>query len=303
MSTLLDQLSRRQLLVLTGKGGVGKSALTAALGLMLAESRRKVLLLEIDPRESLYRLLDLPPSGGGIVQALPGLWVQNVQPRAVLDRMVREQLRLGVVADRVLSSPVYQQFAEGAPGLKEMAVLAYAQRVVQGQAGQETPRADLVLLDAPATGHGLSLLGAPLLVSEVIHDGPVGKQAKQLADFVSDAARCGILVATLAEEMPTQEALELIGAVERCFSHGPDLLLVNGLYPALGSSPDSSSSPDAPWAALWRERRGVNDRELRRLDEVWKGPRIDLPLLPTDRGPDLVAGLQERLEAALGRQA
>lgn len=302
MSTLLEKLSRRQLLVLTGKGGVGKSALAAALGLTFSEARRKVLLLEIDPRESLYRLLDLSPSGGGIVRAVPGLWVQNLQPRAVLDRMVREQLRLGPVADRVLASPVYQQFAEGAPGLKEMAVLAYAQRVVQGRAGRETPRADLVLLDAPATGHGLSLLGAPLLVSEVVHDGPVGNQARQLAAFVSDPVRCGIVVATLAEEMPTQEALELIGAVKQRFSRGPDLLLVNGLYPPLETPPEPVAGDAEPWLALWRERRAVNDCELRRLEQRWKGPRIDLPMLPAERGPELVAGLQERLEAALGRQ-
>lgn len=302
MSTLLDKLGRRRLLVVTGKGGVGKSALTAALGLILAEAGRKVLLLEVDPRESLYALLDLPPSGGGIVRAVPGLWVQNLRPREVLDSMVREQVRLGLIADRVLASPVYEQFAEGAPGLKEMAVVAHAQRIVQGRAGRETPEVDLVLLDAPATGHGLSLLGAPLLVSEVIHDGPVGHQARKLAGFVSDPARCAVLVATLAEEMPTQEALELIAAVEHRFSRGPDLLLVNGLYPALSEAAESAGPGDESWTRLWRERRRVNDRELRRLDEAWKGPRIDLPMLPAERGPDLVAELQERLEAELRRR-
>jgi anion-transporting ArsA/GET3 family ATPase len=302
LSTLLNRLGRRQLLVVTGKGGVGKSALTAALGLILAGAGRKVLLLEVDPRESLYALLDLPPSGGGVVRAVPGLWVQNLRPREVLDRMVREQVRLGLIADRVLASPVYEQFAEGAPGLKEMAVVAHAQRVVQGRAGRELPDLDLVVLDAPATGHGLSLLGAPLLVSEVIHDGPVGHQARKLAGFVSDPSRCAVLVATLAEEMPAQEALELIAAVENRFSRGPDLLLVNGLYPALRSSNGAAGAGDEPWARLWRERRAVNDRELRRLDEAWKGTRIDLPMLPAERGPDLVAGLQETLEAELRRR-
>jgi anion-transporting ArsA/GET3 family ATPase len=302
LSTLLDRLGRRQLLVVTGKGGVGKSAISAALGLLLAAAGRKVLLLEVDPRESLHALLDLPPSGGDVVGAVPGLWVQNLQPRAVLDRMVREQLRVDLVADRVLASPVYAQFAEGAPGLKEMAVVAQAQRVVQGRAGREAPRVDLVVLDAPATGHGLSLLGAPMLVSEVIHDGPVGHQARKLAGFVSDPARCSVLVATLAEEMPTQEALELIAAVEKRFSHGPELLLVNGLYPALGDAADDGAEEQAAWARLWRERRAVNARELRRLGEAWKGPRVDLPLLPADRGPELVFALQERLEAGLRRR-
>ena len=299
MSTLLDRLGRRKLLVVTGKGGVGKSALTAALGLILAGAGRKVLLLEVDPRESLHALLDLPPSGGQVVRAVPGLWVQNLRPRSVLDSMVREQVRLELIAGRVLASPVYEQFAEGAPGLKETAVVAHAQRVVQGRAGAETPQVDLVLLDAPATGHGLSLLGAPLLVSEVIHDGPVGHQARKLARFVSDPARCAVLVATLAEEMPVQEALELIAAVESRFSRGPDLLLVNGLYPPLPEPPGPDASGNERWRQLWRQRRAVNDRELRRLDEAWSGARVELPMLPAGQGPDLVAGLHERLEPEL----
>lgn len=303
MNTLLDRLAGRRLLVVTGKGGVGKSACAAALGLILAGARKRVLLLEIDPRESLCHLLDVPPSGGGIVRVVPGLWVQNLQPRSVLDRMVREQLRLDLVAERVLASPVYGQFAEGAPGLKEMAVLAWARRAVQGRAGRETPPADLVVLDAPATGHGVSLLAAPQLVSDVIQDGPVGHQARQLAGFVADPELCGIVAVTLAEEMPTHEALELIAAVRSRFSRGPDLLVVNSLYPPLGPAAESSGAGEEPWAALWRERRAVNDRELRRLDEVWDGPRIDLPMLPAERGPDLVAGLHERLEAELARWA
>ena len=138
-----------------------------------------MLLLEIDPRESLYQLLDLPPSGGGVVRAVPGLYVQNLQPRAVLDRMVREQLRLGLVADRVLSSPVYRHFAEGAPGLKEMAVLGHALRVVQGRPDSEAPRGRTWSCSTPrppATASRCS--AAPLLVSEVIRDGPFGQHGQ-----------------------------------------------------------------------------------------------------------------------------
>ena len=294
----LSALGSRRLLVVTGKGGVGKSTLAAALGLVLARAGRRVLLLELDPRESLYQLLDVDPSGGEIVRVLPGLFLQNLQPRTVLDAIVREQLGIELLSRRVLASAVYQHFAEGAPGLKELAVLGHVLRIVRGLAGVTVPAVDLVVLDAPATGHGLSMLAAPQLVSEVIHDGPFGRLSRELAEFIADPAQCGIVVATVAEEMPVQEAIELIAALDERMARAPELVLINGLYP----EPAADAAPaahDDPVSELWLRRRRVNDRELERLDAVWRGPRLKLPMLALDRGPELVAALEERLEAGL----
>jgi hypothetical protein len=99
--------------------------------------------------------------------------------------------------------------------------------------------------------------------------------------------------------MPVQEAIELIEALKERFAHGPELVLVNGLYPRCGSRRPDPPADEDPLLALWRRRRGVNDRELRRLEETWDGPRIELPLLPLDHGPDLVAALRELLAAGL----
>jgi anion-transporting ArsA/GET3 family ATPase len=251
-----------------------------------------VLLLENDPRESLYQLLDIPPSDGEIVRAEPDLFLQNLRPTDVLANLVREQLKIELLVRRVLASPIYQHFVGGAPGFKELAILGHALRVVRGLGG--APEIDLVILDAPATGHGVTLLLAPTLVSDVIPHGPVGYLAREVAAFASDAERCGVAIATLAEEMPVQETIELRDALEAKLSRTPELLVVNGLYPPL-----SDAERRDPRLSLWRERRKINERELARLTEIWSGPRIDLPLLPLDRGPDLLAGLARRLEPAL----
>jgi anion-transporting ArsA/GET3 family ATPase len=295
----LSDLGSRKLLVVSGKGGVGKSTVAAALGLALARPGARVLLLELDPRESLYQLLDVPPSGGSVVRVLPGLWVQNLQARSVLDAVVRDQVRIEMLWSRVLKSPVYQHFAEGAPGLKELAVLGHVLRVVRGIAGDEYPEIDIVILDAPATGHGLSMLAAPALVSEVIHDGPFAHMGRELSEFIADPARCGILVATLAEEMPVQEALEMIDGLERRMHRRPEAVIVNSLYPAPDGARETDAGSRDPLVSLWLERRAVNDRELRRLSERWDGPTLELPMLPLDRGPRLVGELEERLARAL----
>ncbi len=292
-------LASKNLLVVTGKGGVGKSAVSAALGLLLRDSGRRTLLLEVDPRESLNHLLEVAPSGGEILEVGRGLFLHHLTPRDEMDDLVREHLRLGPLVRRVLSSQVYSHFADGAPGLKELAVLGHAQRLVEGPRIKGAPPLDTVVLDAPASGHGVSLLTAPALAASVIRQGPFGRMAARLAELAADERRCGIVVVTLAEEMPAQEALELQEALAARLGRPADLLVVNGLYPPLPAGwPAAARDDDA--VRLWRTRRSVNDRELGRLRASWRGPVLELPLLPFDRGSQLVAGLRDRLAGAAG---
>jgi len=298
--SLWGRLASLQLLVVTGKGGVGKSVLSAVLGKLLADAGRKVLLMETDPRENLHHLLDIAPSGGEIVPAGDNLFLQNLQPRRVLDDLVRERLKIGAMSRRVLASAVYQHFAEAAPGLKETGVLGRALRLVDGHGPRSLRRPDVVVLDAPATGHGISFLHAPTLVSEVVRSGPVGRMAAEISTFVADPQRTGIVIVTSAEEMPVQEAVELLAGLDERLHRTPELLIVNGLYPPFPE--DALGSKGRPQAVdLWRQRRSINDRQVERLAAAWPGPRIDLPLLPVDRGPRLIADLCALFRSAVGR--
>jgi len=307
--TSISNLTGAGFLVVTGKGGVGKSAVAATLGRSLARSAagtgRRTLVVEVDPRENLHQLLGTAPSGGEILEAGEGLFLQHLKPRTVVDRVIEERVKIGAVVRKVQASSVYQHFVEGCPGLEELAVLEHARRLLTER------RFDTVILDAPATGHGVSLLRAPLVVSEAVGEGPFGSIAREIADLVADPARCGVVIVTQAEEMPVQEAQDLARMLEEQLDRGPDLLVVNGLYPplpradgALGGDGADEQSPNeadqadqagqaAPDALvdLWRRRRAINRRELRRLADVWPGEMVGLPLLPIGRGPELVAAL------------
>ena len=291
----LAGLAARGFVVVTGKGGVGKSTVSAVLARHLAGvsagpgARRRVLVVEVDPRENLHQLLGAAPSGGEIVDVGGGLSLQHLRPRAVVDRVIEERIRIGAVVRKVQGSAVYEHFVDGAPGLKELAILEHARRLL------DEDRFDVVILDAPATGHGVSMLRAPLLVAEVVEGGPFGRIAGEIAALVADPERCAVAVVTQAEEMPVHEALELRRAMAEQLRRLPDLLLVNGLYPELPADEAAAlAGAPAELVELWRRRRAVNVGELERLEREWPegaAGRIELPLLPVPRGPELVAAL------------
>ncbi len=290
---VLERLLQRRLIVVTGKGGVGKSAMTSVLGRSLARRGRRALVLEVDPRENLHQMLGVAPSGGAIVEVEPNFYLQNLKPRHVVDWVVEKQVRIKMIAKRVMRSPIYHRFVEGAPGLTEIAILGHALRLARGELSG-TPDIDVVVLDAPATGHGVYLLTAPRLFAEAIGDGPFAQLAGEVADYVADPVASGVVVVTQAEEMPVQEALELRRALAERFGREPELLIANGLYP-----PAPEGDGEDELTALWRRRYQLNASQLERLDRQWAGPRIDLPLLPIDGGAELVAALGDRFDSAL----
>jgi hypothetical protein len=222
------------------------------------------------------------------VRAGPNLSIQNLQPDRVIEGLVREKVPIAYLARKITESTAFHQFVEGAPGLKETALLGHAYRILQGGKG---PRTDLVIVDAPATGHGATMLGAPGLLAQAAEGGQLGDMASELAGFLADASRCGVVLATLLEEMPVQETLELIELLGAKLGIRPDLIVANGMYPAL---PHGA----APGTHLWQARRRLNEAELGRLSASWDGPLLKLPLLPLDRGPALVKALVPMLQEA-----
>lgn len=276
------------LVFVTGKGGVGKSAVAAAVSLVLSRAGQRVLLLEIDPRESLHAWLGVAPSGGERVAVAPRLALESLRPRSLVDRQVEERIPVRLLARRLLAHPMYQQFVDGAPGLEELAVLDHVERSLRGEF-------DTVVLDGAASGHALGQLRAPELVAEVVHSGPFARLAARLEELVADPRRCRSVLVATAEEMPVEETLELAGSLAGALGRPAALLAINQLAP--DDLPAARPGEAAP-LALWRRRLALQERCRERLHAGWRGAVVELPWLPLPRGAALARSLAERLAAA-----
>lgn len=206
---LLDDLLARRLIVLTGKGGVGKSVVGTALALAARDRGKRVLLVEVDAPLEAARVLGAPSSAGRETEAMPGLFTVNLEPTAVMDQYVERIVPVGLLARKVLESPIYHRFFAAAPGLKELMVLGRIMVYEEARARlSRRPAWDLIVVDAPATGHGLAFLKVPLAASRAVPVGPVGHNARRILKLLRDPEQTGLVVVAIPEEMAVVEALD-----------------------------------------------------------------------------------------------
>jgi anion-transporting ArsA/GET3 family ATPase len=226
MHSLLD----RQLLVITGKGGVGKSTMSAAIGLRAAGEGRRTVVVELGEQSRLTELFGARlGEPGQPVQLERNLSSISIDP----DQALLEWLQAlgGRVSGRLLaSSGTFQYFAAAAPGAREIVSMMKIWRLTRGGRRRQQSY-DLVVLDAPATGHALGLLASPRTFAAIARVGPIAGQTKHVQELLVDPARTAYLAVALATEMAVTEALELQQGLERELERELEAVIVNGLLP------------------------------------------------------------------------
>lgn len=195
----------QRLLFVTGKGGVGKTTVAAALGTRLAEGRTRVLIVELTADRGLAQLFErdhLAPHPAPLAPRLDGV---RIERRALVEAYFRRVLRLRFLSERLLSSVTFNALTAAAPGVSEFLVLEHLLQWIEG--GQRTGY-DVVLVDSPATGHALRLLRTPLQLANIVPAGPIGSTARRILALLRDARRTQVLLVSIADEMAVSEAIE-----------------------------------------------------------------------------------------------
>jgi anion-transporting ArsA/GET3 family ATPase len=209
----MTPLDQRRFLFITGKGGTGKTTVTAALAVALAERGRSVLIAVCGPKERISTLLGSPPLGPDIALVSPNIFAVKINPEAAMREYGEMILKSRAVSSAVFGSKYVKGFFAAVPGLHQWAVLGKAwfhsiERTPDGR-----PRFDVVLFDAPATGHGLEMLRVPKIIVDIVPPGMLRKDAESAWKMFQDERQSGVVVVSLPEDMPANESVELAEAV------------------------------------------------------------------------------------------
>jgi len=246
----MTPLDQRRFLFVTGKGGVGKTTVSAALATALAKRNRRVLIALSGAHERLSSLFGVAPIGSTIVQVAPRVSAVHISAEPALREYGAMILRSHTVFDAVFANKYVKSFFRGVPGLYDWAVLGKAWYHAVEDLPDGSPRFDVVLFDAPATGHGLDMLRVPKVIVDIVPPGVLRRDAERAWSMFKDPARSGVVVVTLPEDMPVNETFELVEALRGELELPLALLVVNAVLPEL-------FSPDERHALLL-------DRDLRR---------------------------------------
>ncbi len=317
------------MVVVAGKGGVGKTTITAALAMMAAQAGLSVLIVELEGKPGLTAAFDLdgpldyderplwppgrvPAEGNGEDPATPGGTVRarRITPDdALLEYLADHGFHR--VSKRLLSSGVIDVVATAIPGIRDVLVLGKVKQLERDQV------ADLILVDAPATGHAVTFLTSAQGLLDAARGGPVRAQAADVVEFLADPQRCRVMLVTLPEEMPTSETVEAAYLVEDRAGVRLGPLVVNACDPTPAALEcTAAAAADAVGQALEpeqiealeaarqfrRQRQTLQAEQLDRLARELPLPQLRTPeLLTPSIGPDEVETLARALAEGVRR--
>jgi anion-transporting ArsA/GET3 family ATPase len=223
MSSLLDL----ELLFVTGKGGVGKTTVASALGLFASQQGKRVLICEVDAKGDVAGFYEAQPTGFQEREILPGLFAMTMDTEASLREYLKLNLRIPVAGRIGPLAKAFDFVATAAPGVRE--ILTVGKPVYEVREHHY----DLVIVDAPATGHVIGLLAAPQAINSLVKVGLIRSQTDWLLEILSDPDRTGVVAVCTPEEMPVNETVELADKLKNETTTRLAAVVVNRVLPEL----------------------------------------------------------------------
>jgi anion-transporting ArsA/GET3 family ATPase len=275
-----------RLLFVTGKGGVGKTTVAAALGLVAARAGLRTCVCELDARERLGAMFDVSTRGFEEVEVAPDLHAIAIDPQNAIEEYLLLQIKVRPVYDMLFKNRIFDYFAAATPGLAELVTIGKVWELAQpDRMTKKTKPYDLVIVDAPATGHALAMLEAPETFKRIARVGPIHRQAGFIQGFLHDPKQTAVIAVATAEEMPVNETVDLRDALRDRIGLDVSLAIVNALEPEYFSDDEVKSLREqedlAPIdaAILQSERAARQQGQLERLAKELKRPLLTLPFL------------------------
>jgi len=300
------QLDGRRLLIVTGKGGVGKTTVAAAYATALAQRGKRVLVAMCNAKERLSSMLGSDLIGTDVIPAGTNVWAVNMTPETALEEYGMLALKSKALYSLLFDNKYVRVFFRAVPGMQEWAMLGKAWWHTLEERPDGSPKYDVVILDAPATGHGLDMLRTPKVIVDVVPPGLLRRDAERAWNMFTDPKATGVVLVTLPEEMPTTETIELAGALTKELDLPIARVVVNGVLPPL-FSPDERArleslhvAPVDPGTSALDAATAVRERiqaeSLARLARELPIEPAFFPLLFDDAAnPKAIAELAKRL--------
>jgi anion-transporting ArsA/GET3 family ATPase len=300
----------KRLLFVTGKGGVGKTTVSAALALAAAERGKRTIVCEVARQERMSRAFRREGVGFSETELAERFWAISIDPEDALFEYLQEQIGSRRIANFLFHNRIFEYLAAAAPGVRELATIGKVWELSQLE--RRNPRNapyDLVIVDAPATGHGVGMLRTPRTFRDIARVGPIARQAGRIDAYLRDRETTGVVAVALPEEMPVTETIELRGSLGEQVGLDFDAVVVNGLYPERFGASEAErleslngaglpEAREALRAAIWEHRQAREQRaQLRRLQQ---GVDTDVVTLPFLFEPELGIDSFERLAGELG---
>jgi anion-transporting ArsA/GET3 family ATPase len=224
----------KRLVFLTGKGGVGKSTVAAALGVVAARGGKRTIVCEVAQQERMSRMFQRQGVGYRETEIAPDLFALSIDPQHALEEYLLLQIRIKPLYDLMFKNRIFTYFAAATPGMRELVTVGKIWELAQlDRRVKEGGKYDLVIVDAPATGHGIGLLRTPKTFGEIARVGPIKRQADSIYSFITDTSLTGVCAVAWPEEMPVNETIDLRDRLREDLGMELDSIFMNGLYPEL----------------------------------------------------------------------